>query len=413
MPNKEVRRREGEIFVGKKAKRFRRVFAAALALWLMVPAHAIAVETIDEVKARQEELQAENEVLEAKLADLKADEKKLLEYQAALEEKIQLTETKIDTARESIRLMDREIAALEKKLDASRQEHEETIALFSQRIKALYKAGNVGTLEILLNSSSFSDFTMRAELLSSVTRHDQQLLDKIEEYLKKTRQDRENLQAMREQEGEIKKELEADQEELRGLYLENSEVIASLEEKQAITKDTIAANEEEDAALEEQLQELIRQKNEEEQRRKEQGIIGDPPSPGMHEDFSPWWPLPGVGIDHVIGRFGDVYDFDDGPHKGTDIWADYGEPIVAAQAGQVLSAEYHYSWGNNVLIWHNETFATRYAHCSSLIVSAGEYVEQGQTIGYVGSTGFSTGNHLHFEVYYDGTRVAAEPYLGI
>ena len=66
-----------------------------------------------------------------------------------------------------------------------------------------------------------------------------------------------------------------------------------------------------------------------------------------------------------------------------------------------------------MLIWHNETFATRYAHCSSLAVSPGQYVEQGQIIGYVGSTGESFGNHLHFEVYYNGVRVDPDPYLGI
>lgn len=401
--------------MNRKKKGFCRLFAVALALWLMVPGHVFA-ETIDEVKARQEELRQENEELEVRLESLKADEKKILEYQAALEEKIDLTERKIDSARESISVMDREIGILEEKLKASKREHQDTIDLFSQRLKALYKTGTVGTLEILLSSESFSDFTMKSELLACVTRHDQILLEKIEDYLEKTKEDREALQEMREQEAQIKKELEADQDNLKSLYAENDAIVADLEEKQIQTRDTIAANEEEDADLEAQLQELIRQKNEEEQRRKEQeaqGIIVDPPSPGMHEDFSPQWPLPTVGIDHVIGRFGDVYDFDDGPHRGTDIWADYGTPIVAAQAGQVLSADYHYSWGNNVLIWHNDTFATRYAHCSSLAVSAGEYVEQGQVIGYVGSTGFSQGNHLHFEVYYDGTRVAAEPYLGV
>ena len=105
--------------------------------------------------------------------------------------------------------------------------------------------------------------------------------------------------------------------------------------------------------------------------------------------------------------------YDNGPHNGLDIGADYGTPIVAAQAGQVISAEYHWSWGNNVLIWHNQDYSTRYAHCSSLAVTPGQYVEQGQTIGYVGNTGYSFGYHLHFEVYYGGSRVNPDPYLGI
>lgn len=393
---------------GKK-KKYIRILSAALALCLLVPGQAMA-ETIDEVKEKQEALRQENEALEAKLEVLKDDEAKALEYQKTLEEKIGVLEKKIDAARESILVMDREIGILEKKLEASREEHQATIDLFAQRINTLYKTGTISTLEILLNSNSLTEFSMRAELLSRVTKHDQELLTKIEEYLEKTKEDREQLQKMRAEETGIKKELEASQEELKALYTENQELLARLEADQAQAQNAISANKEEDAALEEQIQELIRKKNEE---AASGGNWGNPDNPGMHEGFSPRWPLPGVGPDHVIGHFGDIYDFDDGPHMGLDIWADYGEPIIATQAGQVISAEYHYSWGNNVLIWHNGTFATRYAHCSSLTVSAGDYVEQGDIIGYVGSTGFSTGNHLHYEVYYDGVRVDPDPYLGL
>ena len=394
--------------IGKKRLR---VLAAVLALCVAFPGHALA-ESVDEVREKQEALRQENEALEARLETLKDDEAKALEYQATLEEKIGVLEKKIDTARESIRVMDGEISVLEKKLDVSKAEYQATIDLFAKRINSLYKSGSISTLEILLSSSSFTDFTMKAELLSCVTRHDQQLLDKIEEYLEKTKEDREELQAMRVEETQVKKELESSQDELKVLYAENQELLDRLESDQANARNKLAANKEEDEELEAALQELIRQENAS-SGLAPGGIMGEPPSPGMHDGFSPIWPLPGVGVDHVIGNFGDIYDFDDGPHMGTDIWADYGEPIVAVQAGKVLSAEYHYSWGNNVLVWHNGTFATRYAHCSSLAVSPGEYVEQGQIIGYVGSTGFSTGNHLHFEVYYEGSRVAPEPYLGI
>lgn len=390
-----------------------RITAFALAVLTVLPARAVA-QTIDEVEARREELRRENAELEERIDALKEDEAAALEYQGALEEKIDLTEQKIDTARAAIELMDQEIRISEERLDVSRREYQSTIDMFAQRIKALYKAGSVGTLEILLDAKSFSEFTLKSELLSCVTKHDQKLLDKIEEYLEQTKKDRENLQKMREKEAETKKELESSEKELKGLYEENEAVLASLGEKQKKAQEAIAANEEEDAELEERLADLIRQKNEEEEKRKqqaEQGIVLNPPSPGMHDGFSPWWPLPGYGPQDITGHYGDMYD--NGPHNGMDIGVPYGTPIVAAQAGQVISAEFHWSWGNNVLIWHNDTFATRYAHMSSIAVSAGEYVEQGQVIGYVGSTGYSFGNHLHFEVYVDAVRVAPEPYLGL
>lgn len=387
---------------------FYRLAVIVLALWLAVPGYAIA-DTIDDVKSRQEELRRENEELEQKLSALKADEDQALEYQTALTNKITVVEQKVDAARESIRLMDEQILATEKKLEASRVEYQSTIDLFSQRITALYKSGSISTLEILLNSRSFSDFAMKTELMACVARHDQAMLDEIEEYLEKTKEDRESLQAMRAEETQIKKDLEDDQKELEALYAENRAVINRLEADKQKTNELLQANEEEDAELEEKLQELIRQKNEELQG----GFGGNPSQPGMHDGFSPRWPVPGTGLGNITGHFGDIYDFDSGPHKGLDIGASYGTPIVAAQAGQVISAEFHYSWGNNVLIWHNGTFSTRYAHCSSLAVSVGDYVEQGDVIGYVGSTGFSMGNHLHFEVYYNGVRVDPDPYLGI
>ena len=116
--------------------------------------------------------------------------------------------------------------------------------------------------------------------------------------------------------------------------------------------------------------------------------------------------MSGYGTSYITQYYG-------GGHNGLDIGAPYGSAIIASESGQVLSASYHWSWGNNVLIYHNGTYSTRYAHMSTIAVSDGQYVEKGQIIGYVGSTGNSTGPHLHFEVYQDGDRVDPGPYLGM
>ncbi len=378
----------------------------ALLIGLLLPVQVTA-QTIEEIRAQQAELQQENEMLEAQLDSLRKDESKALEYQEKLEEKIRLMEEKIDAARESVRSMDREIKKLEENLEDAQQAHADTLSLFAQRIRALYTSGTAGTLEILLSSNSIADFSLKMETISAVSRHDQALIDRIEEYLQETQADREKLSGLREEEVKVKNDLEKDQEELKKLSEENEAVLRELEEKQEKARNTIAQNEEEDAELEEELQRLIEERNE--QVAPGGGVA--PISPGMSDSFSPIWPLPGIGVDSITGHFGDMYD--NGPHNGLDIGAPYGTPIVAVQAGQVISAEYHWSWGNNVLIWHNTEFATRYAHCSSLAVEPGQYVEQGQIIGYVGNTGYSFGNHLHFEVYYNGTRVNPDPYLGI
>lgn len=397
--------------------------ALALAALLVVPAHAAAA-TIEEVQDRQQQLQQENEELQQKIDALKEDEDAALAYQAELAGEIDEKEAQIDQARATIQEMDEKITALESKLALARQQYQSTIDMFSDRLFALYTSGSrsISTLEILLNSKSFTDFFLKQQLIEASAQQDQAMLDKLAEYEAATRQDRDDLAEAQRQVADSKKAIEAAQEELEVLYAENDALVASLESQQAQAREQIAQNESEDAELQAQLEALIEERNrQEEELRQQQAQNGavqapggtgvDPVTPGLQSGFAPIWPLPGVGLGNITGHFGDMYF--NGPHNGLDIGAAYGTPIVAAQAGEVISAEYHWSWGNNVLIWHNETFSTRCAHMSSIAVTPGQYVEQGQIIGYVGSTGQSFGNHLHFEVYYNGVRVNPDPYLGI
>lgn len=115
------------------------------------------------------------------------------------------------------------------------------------------------------------------------------------------------------------------------------------------------------------------------------------------------WPVPGyIGISRWMSSY----------HKGADIRAPYGSPIIASDSGVVETAGYHYSYGNYVVIDHGNGYKTLYAHMSSIAVTKGEGVAQKQVIGYVGSTGDSTGNHCHFEMYKNGVRFSAETLFG-
>ncbi len=421
--------------MSSKKRRLARGVALALAVLLMLPVRTLAT-TIDEVQNRQEELKQENEDLQAKIDALKEDEEAALAYQEELTGKIDENEQKIDQARATIEEMNGKIQELQARLDLSEEKYQGTIDAFKERLKALYVSGgsSLGTLEILLDSESLSEFFTRQELVEVMAQRDQSMLDQLDAYMEETQGDREELVAAQQEVADSKKAIEAAQDELEVLYEENDLLVASLEGQQAQAQEQIAANEAEDAELQAQLEALIAERNRQEEEKRQQALQNqqaqnggsdggegatqpsggtgvEPVTPGLQSGFSPIWPLPGVGVGSITGHFGDMYF--NGPHNGLDIGASYGTPIVAAQAGEVISAQYHWSWGNNVLIWHNETFSTRYAHMSSIAVSAGQYVEQGQIIGYVGSTGESFGNHLHFEVYYGGSRVDPDPYLGI
>lgn len=421
--------------MSSKKRRLARGVALALAVLLMLPVRTLAT-TIDEVQNRQEELKQENEDLQAKIDALKEDEEAALAYQEELTGKIDENEQKIDQARATIEEMNGKIQELEARISLSEEKYQGTIDAFKERLKALYVSGgsSLGALEILLDSESLSEFFTRQELVEVMAQRDQSMLDQLDAYMEETQGDREELVAAQQEVADSKKAIEAAQDELETLYEENDLLVASLEGQQAQAQEQIAANEAEDAELQAQLEALIAERNRQEEEKRQQALQNqqaqnggsdggegatqpsggtgvEPVTPGLQSGFSPIWPLPGVGVGSITGHFGDMYF--NGPHNGLDIGAGYGTPIVAAQAGEVISAQYHWSWGNNVLIWHNETFSTRYAHMSSIAVSAGQYVEQGQIIGYVGSTGESFGNHLHFEVYYGGSRVDPDPYLGI
>lgn len=421
--------------MSSKKRRLARGVALALAVLLMLPVRTLAT-TIDEVQNRQEELKQENEDLQAKIDALKEDEEAALAYQEELTGKIDENEQKIDQARATIEEMNGKIKELEARISLSEEKYQGTIEAFKERLKALYVSGgsSLGALEILLDSESLSEFFTRQELVEVMAQRDQSMLDQLDAYMEETQGDREELVAAQQEVADSKKAIEAAQDELEVLYEENDLLVASLEGQQAQAQEQIAANEAEDAELQAQLEALIAERNRQEEEKRQQALQNqqaqnggsdggegatqpsggtgvEPVTPGLQSGFSPIWPLPGVGVGSITGHFGDMYF--NGPHNGLDIGAAYGTPIVAAQAGEVISAQYHWSWGNNVLIWHNETFSTRYAHMSSIAVSAGQYVEQGQIIGYVGSTGDSYGNHLHFEVYYGGSRVDPDPYLGI
>ena len=379
--------------MSSKKRRLARGVALALAVLLMLPVRTLAT-TIDEVQNRQEELKQENEDLQAKIDALKEDEEAALAYQEELTGKIDENEQKIDQARATIEEMNGKIKELEARLSLSEEKYQGTIDAFKERLKALYVSGgsSLGTLEILLDSESLSEFFTRQELVEVMAQRDQSMLDQLDAYMEETQGDREELVAAQQEVADSKKAIEAAQDELEVLYEENDLLVASLEGQQAQAQEQIAANEAEDAELQAQLEALIAERNRQEEEKRQQALQNqqaqnggsdggegatqpsggtgvEPVTPGLQSGFSPIWPLPGVGVGSITGHFGDMYF--NGPHNGLDIGAGYGTPIVAAQAGEVISAQYHWSWGNNVLIWHNETFSTRYAHMSSIAVSAG------------------------------------------
>lgn len=387
-------------------------FFLVLCLLMMMPGSALA-RTLGEVEAEQKQLEQKAQELEDELAKLRDDVNQKLEYQRTLQEKIDVLQDQVDSARRSIDELNAKITELTLKLEESQKAIQDTIDQFKERLKALYKAGNVSTLEILLNSSSFAEFTMRSELLKAMTAHDQQLLNIIEEYMDSTQADREEVQESKREVAEQKKVLEKKQKEIDVLYQENAKLLAELQSAEDAVAQELEKNQEEREKNDQEMQDIIEEYRRQEELRQQQqqnqnhwdiSYSGG----GGVEGFNPIWPLPGVY--YVSAHYGGYPG-----HRGMDIAGAYGTAVVAAESGTVIKANDYDSWGDSwgyyVLIYHNGTFTTRYAHLSSLTVYQGQYVEQGTVIGYEGATGNVTGPHLHFEVYQNGNRVDPRQFL--
>ena len=416
----------------------KRVGCCLFALWLSALAPlAVSAQSLEEIQAQQEQLQAENQQLQTQLDSLREDQAQKQAYLETLQEQISLVQEQILTTRENIQDLNESIGQLTLKLEASQAEVQDTIDLFKQRLVALYTAGNVSTLEILLDSKSLSDFTTRMELIDTMALRDQEIIGKLEDYMAKTQADREQLEAQKQEVASLQVTLEGKEKELAALYEENQAALGDIQGQVYATENQLQVNEEELAESERLVQEAIAaQKRAEEEAKKQaqaaavetpssgensgeengsgngdggSGAVSPPaPSGGDSSGFDPIWPLPGVTYisDHFGGARG---------HKGMDIAGPWGTPIVAAADGQVIEANatdsWGYSWGYYVLIYHNGTYSTRYAHMSSVAVSTGQYVTAGTIIGYEGNTGNSFGAHLHFEVYENGTRVNPARFL--
>ena len=288
-----------------KQKLWKRLAAGALAICLFtaVPGNAIA-RTLGEVEAEQNKLEEEKKALEEKLEGLRNNEEEKRAYQEALQQKIDVVQTQIDSARKDIDELNLHITELTLKLEKSQQEMQDTIDRFKQRLVALYKAGNVSTLEILLDSNSFSDFAMRSELVKTMSAHDQKMMDAIEDYMESTQDEREECEASKKKVADLKKKLESQQEELDGLYQENAAALASLQEAENATQDALDKNTAEREANDKEMEELIAKQKEWEEQQRQQAAAGGgeymgsdvnyPTGGGGVEGFNPIWPLPGV-----------------------------------------------------------------------------------------------------------------------
>ncbi len=270
---------------------------------------------------------------------------------------------------------------------------DENNTILEQRLRASYKRGEIGYLEIILNSENLIDALTRMDIIQLIVKDDVELLGEIR-IQKSSLEELKALQESNKTDKENKKiELLASKQELAKKQNEKSIYMAELEKdiKEAMRQEE--QYKKEDKELERLLTKL---QNEE---KYAGGVM--------------FYPLP---LEHtrITSRFGTrphpIYGYIS-THRGTDIACPTGTEVYAANSGTVIIATRHSQYGNYIIIDHGGKIATLYAHNSKLLVKVGQEVKRGQVIAKSGSTGMSTGPHLHFEVRINGVPVNAEPYL--
>lgn len=420
---------------------FKRLTAVSLSALLIAAAPlSHATTTLEDMQGQQETLSQQKADLQEQIDSLASEEALKEERQALLSEQIKTVEQQIDTAIENISTLNDSITSLEKEIKKSEKEIEDTMELLKKRLAALYSAGKVSTLEILFDSESLHDFSVRTELISSVTKHDRALILKVSDYMEKTEAQRNDLEKQKTTLADEKKLLESSQSELLTLEEENNALLSEIRTKKGNAESELQRTQEEADALSGQISYLIEQMKAQEEASKptptpeptpvpdpdpdesdntdgtdnsdESGNTDPAPNPDPTPEPTPEPPAPdysGEGFAWPVPGYSTVTCAFGNGHYGMDIGAPHGTPIVASRSGTVMVAndsdDWGYSWGYYVSIYHDSTYSTLYAHMSSVAVTEGQWVNQGDVIGYVGNTGYSFGNHLHFEVYQDGYRV--------
>ena len=368
-------------------------------------AGAVTQSEIDALKKEQQESQAKQQQLKEQLAGVKEDQAAAQQKRQILAQQLDAINAEIANIDAQIAYYDGEIALKEVERGEAEKREAEQYELFCQRVRMMEEQGTVSYWSILFNAGSFSDLLDRIADVDAVMAYDNKIMDQ----LIATRQELERLQgeleSARAEEQEAREQQEAKKAEQQAKVAEAQKLLDQINADVAEVNRQMEA---EDAAAASLQAEITRKQKQLEEERKQQNVTLPPTGSGYQ------WPLPAGNLT-LTSAFGyRMHPIDLVPHShtGIDVSAAGGTPIYAAKGGQVIMSEYgsgvNWSYGNFVVIDHGDGTTTLYAHMSSRAVSEGQLVTQGQTIGYVGNTGNSKGNHLHFEVRVNGQRVDPE-----
>lgn len=381
---------------------------AALALTLvllagqMLPVAAVTWSDVNDLKDDASALSEQKKELESKLSSLANDKSKALERRELLDQKIGVLVTQINNAQQQISDYDTLIDQTQAELEEAEAKEAEQYDLFCRRVRAMEEdGGKLSYWSVLFKATSFTDLLTRLSDANEVMEADQQVIDELEQLQAEIEEKKSNLETARTETVTLKNSLDSQKAELDQERAEANALAQEIESNAAEYQSTLDAIEAEEEAIQKKIVQLSQQLAAQSGGSSSSAALG-----------GYIWPVSSRKINSPFGPRNTGIAGASTNHKGVDIGGVYySSQVHAAKAGTVIVSQYSSSYGNYVVISHGSGNTTLYAHMSSRSVSVGQTVAQGDVIGITGSTGISSGPHLHFEITENGVRVDPLKYL--
>lgn len=370
---------------------------STLAMGTVLPVQA---ETVQDAQKQVDELQQQKDSVQAEKNSVEEELKKIATQMEETQKKLDAKQAEITQAEEDL---------VQAKVEENTQYQSMKI-----RIKYMYENGNTEFIEVLAESENISDFLNKTEYISQLSTYDRDKLKEFQKTVKAVEEQEAALQAEYQELNTLQTDLVDQQTQAQNLLKEKDVKLADLSSQLGSKMETLQKLVAEEKRRQEEAEAAKQQQQQQQQQQNPPaggGSVVTPPTSGNVSSGSGYFTHPCPGMTYQSSYFGEIREFEIGGHKGNDYAAPVGTPTYAAAAGRVIIAGYSSSAGNWVVIDHGNGLVTKYMHHSSICVSAGQYVERGQQIGAVGSTGQSTGPHLHFQVEKNGVAVSPDQYF--
>ncbi len=361
--------------------------------------NSYGVSSISSLKSQLSDIEQKKKDLETEMESIEDDISNAMEKKEAIDGQIANTQAEIETTEAIIEEYDGQIAQKEVELTQAIADLDAQNELFAKRVRAMYENGETTYLDVLLSSEDFSEMLSNLEIISQIMEYDTNLVDKLTGMKEDVEAKKASLEADRADQVTYKESLDGKKAELDRQKEQSQAIIDELNSDLDLKKSEVEKLEAEKDDIAAEVQKLS-------QASASKGGSSYDASGASYVSSQFVWPAP--GYTRITSPFGmrthpvtGVYKL----HTGTDVGAPSGATVQAAASGTVVKSCYTSAYGNYVVIDHGSGVMTAYAHMTARNVSVGDSVSAGQKVGSVGSTGYATGPHLHFEVIINGSFV--------